>query len=100
MIKCDGKTCCVSGIGIKIRSEFSTVVHATFTAMVESGIPSGLAKEMLKKDFEDGLKSKDELNKESEEMMEEIRKKTPEEISKRIDELIDLIFGGASNDPD
>lgn len=100
MIKCDGKTCCVSGIGIKIRSEFSTVVHATFTAMVESGIPSGLAKEMLKKDFEDGLKSKDELNKESEEMMEEIRKKTPEEISKRIDELIDLIFGGADNDPD
>lgn len=63
MIKCDGKTCCVSGIGIKIRSEFSTVVHATFTAMVEAGIPSGLAKEMLKKDFEDGLKSKDELKK-------------------------------------
>ena len=92
MIKCDGKTCCVSGIGIKIRSEFSTVVHATFTEMVESGIPSGLAKEMLKKDFEYGLKSKDKLNKESEEMMEEIRKKTPEEISKRIDELIDLIF--------
>lgn len=100
MIKCDGKTCCVSGIGIKIRSEFSTVVHATFTAMVESGIPSGLAKEMLKKDFEDGLKSKDELNKESEEMMEGIRKKPQEEISKRIDELIDLIFGGASDDTD
>ena len=100
MIKCDGKTCCVSGIGIKIRSEFSTVVHATFTAMVESGIPSGLAKEMLKKDFEDGLKSKDELKKESEEMMEGIRKKPQEEISKRIDELIDLIFGGASDDTD
>ena len=100
MIKCDGKTCCVSGIGIKIRSEFSTVVHVTFTAMVESGIPSGLAKEMLKKDFEDGLKSKDELKKESEEMMEEIRKKPPEEISKRIDELIDMIFGGAADDTD
>ena len=100
MIKCDGKTCCVSGIGIKIRSEFSTVVHATFTAMVESGVPSGLAKEMLKRDFEDGLKSKDELKKESEEMMEEIRKKPPEEISKRIDELIDLIFGGAADGSD
>lgn len=80
MIKCDGKTCCVSGIGVKIRSEFSTVVHATFTAMVESGVPSGLAKEMLKRDFEDGLKSKDD--------------------SKRIDELIDLIFGGAADDSD
>ena len=98
MIKCDGKTCCVSGIGIKIRSEFSVVVHTTFTAMVESGIPSGLAKEMLKEDFEDGLKSEDDLKKEAEEMMDEIKKKPSEEISKSIDELIDLIFGGNADD--
>ena len=35
-----------------------------------------------------------------EEMMDEIRKKPPEEISKRIDELIDMIFGGAADDTD
>lgn len=68
--------------------------------MVESGIPAELAKEMLKKDFEDGLKSKDEIRKESEEMMDDIRRKSAEDISKKIDELIVMIFGGAADDPD
>lgn len=65
---------------------------------VDSGIPYKTAKKMLRDDFEDGLKSQDELRKESEKMTEDIRRKPAEEVSKRIDELIDLIFGGNADD--
>lgn len=100
MIMCNGKTVQISGLGIMVKAEFSAIVHAMLEMHVDSGIPYETAKKMLREDFEDGLKSQDELRKESEKMTEDIRRKPAEEVSKRIDELIDLIFGGAADDPD
>lgn len=100
MIKCNGKTVQISGLGIMVKAEFSAIVHAMLEMYVDSGIPYETAKKMLREDFKDGLKSQDEVRKESEQIMENIRNKQAEEVSKRIDELIDLIFGGATDDPD
>ena len=100
MIKCNGKTVQISGLGMMVKAEFSAIVHGMLEMHVDSGIPYETAKKMLREDFEDGLKSQDEVRKESEEMMDDIRRKSAEEVSKKIDELIGMIFGGADNDPD
>lgn len=100
MIRCNGKTVQISGLRIMVKAEFSSIVHAMLEMHVDQGIPYETAKKMLRQDFEDGLKSQNELRKESEEMMDDIRRKSAEEVSKKIDELIGMIFGGADNDPD
>lgn len=82
MIKCNGKTVRISGLGIMVKAEFSDIVHAMLEMHVDSGIPYETAKKMLREDFEDGLKSQDELRKELEKMTEDIRRKPAEEVSK------------------
>lgn len=100
MIKCNREDVQISGLGIIIKAEFSIIVHAMLEMHVDSGIPYETAEKMLREDFENGLKSQDEIRKESKEMMDDIRRNPTEEVSKKIDELVDLIFGGVADDPD
>ena len=86
----------ISGNRLQISSEFSTLVHSLLEMKVESGTPEGVAKEMLRHDFEIGLKSKKEIHEEAEKIKSEIHMNAPE-VSKAIADLLDSIFGGKPN---
>ena len=96
MIKVNKGSVEISGNGLQIMSEFSTLVHSLLEMKVESGTPEGIAKEMLRHDFETGLKSKKEIHEEAEKIKSEIHMNAPE-VSKAIADLLDLIFGGKPN---
>ena len=97
MIKVDRDSVEISGNGLQITSEFSTLVYALLKMEVDSGIPEDIAKKMLRQDFETGLKSEKEIKKESDKFKSEIHMNAPE-ISKAIADLLDSIFGGKSDD--
>lgn len=97
MIKVNKGSVEISGNGLQIMSEFSTLVHSLLEMKVESGTPEGIAKEMLRHDFETGLKSKEEIHKEAEAIKSEIHM-SGSEVSKAIADLLDSIFGGKSDD--
>ena len=96
MIKVNKGSVEISGNGLQIMSEFSTLVHSLLEMEVESGTPEGVAKEMLRHDFETGLKSKKEIHEEAEKIESEIHMNAPE-VSKAIADLLDSIFGGKPN---
>lgn len=96
MIKVNKGIVEISGNGLQIMSEFSTLVHSLLEIKVESGTPEGVAKEMLRHDFETGLKSKKEIHEEAEKIKSEIHMNAPE-VSKAIADLLDSIFGGKPN---
>ena len=96
MIKVNKGNVEISGNGLQIMSEFSTLVHSILEMKVESGIPEEIAKEMLRHDFETGLKSKEEIHEEAEKIKSEIHMNAPE-VSKAIADLLDSIFGGKPN---
>lgn len=96
MIKVNKGSVEISGNGLQIMSEFSTLVHSLLEIKVESGTPEGVAKEMLRHDFETGLKSKKEIHEEAEKIKSEIHMNAPE-VSKAIADLLDSIFGGKPN---
>lgn len=96
MIKVNKGIVEISGNGLQIMSEFSTLVHSLLEMKVESGTPEGVAKEMLRHDFETGLKSKKEIHEEAEKIKSEIHMNAPE-VSKAIADLLDSIFGGKPN---
>ena len=96
MIKVNKGIVEISGNGLQIMSEFSTLVHSLLEMEVESGTPEGVAKEMLRHDFETGLKSKKEIHEEAEKIESEIHMNAPE-VSKAIADLLDSIFGGKPN---
>lgn len=96
MIKVNKGSVEISGNGLQIMSEFSTLVHSLLEMEVESGTPEGVAKEMLRHDFETGLKSKKEIHEEAEKIKSEIHMNAPE-VSKAIADLLDSIFGGKPN---
>ena len=83
MIKVNKGSVEISGNGLQIMSEFSTLVHSLLEIKVESGTPEGVAKEMLRHDFETGLKSKKEIHEEAEKIKSEIHMNAPE-VSKAI----------------
>lgn len=87
----------ISGNGLQISSEFTTLVHSLLKMKMESGIPEEIAKDMLKHDFETGLKSEEEIHKEAEAIKSEIHM-SGSEVSKAIADLLDSIFGGKSDD--
>ena len=97
MIKVNKGSVEISGNGLQITSEFSTLVYALLKMEVDSGIPEDIAKKMLRQDFETGLKSEKEIKKESDKFKSEIHMNAPE-ISKAIADLLDSIFGGKSDD--
>ena len=96
MIKVNKGSVEISGNGLQIMSEFSTLVHSLLEMKVESGTPEGVAKEMLRHDFETGLKSEEEIHEEAEKIKSEIHMNAPE-VSKAIADLLDSIFGGKLN---
>ena len=96
MIKVNKGSVEISGNGLQIMSEFSTLVHSLLEMEVESGTPEGVAKEMLRHDFETGLKSKKEIHEEAEKIKSEIHMNAPE-VSKAISDLLDSVFGGKPN---
>lgn len=96
MIKVNKGSVEISGNRLQIMSEFSTLVHSLLEMKVESGTPEGIAKEMLRHDFETGLKSKKEIHEEAEKIKSEIHMNAPE-VSKAIADLLDSIFGGKPN---
>ena len=96
MIKVSNGNVQISGNGLQIMSEFSTLVHSLLEMKVESGTPEGIAKEMLRHDFETGLKSKKEIHEEAEKIKSEIHMNATE-VSKAIADLLDSIFGGKPN---
>lgn len=51
MIRCNGKTVQISGLGIMVKAEFSSIVHAMLEMHVDQGIPYETAKKMLRRDF-------------------------------------------------
>lgn len=97
MIKVDRGNIEISGNRLQVTTEFSTLVYALLKMEVDSGIPEDIAKKMLRKDFETGLKSEKEIKKESDKFKSEIHMNAPE-ISKAIADLLDSIFGGESDD--
>lgn len=97
MIKVDRGNIEISGNGLQVTAEFSTLVYALLKMEVDSGIPEDIAKKMLRQDFETGLKSEKEIKKESDKFKSEIHMNAPE-ISKAISDLLDSIFGGKSDD--
>lgn len=97
MIKVDRGNIEISGNGLQVTTEFSTLVYALLKMEVDSGIPEDIAKKMLRQDFETGLKSEKEIKKESDKFKSEIHMNAPE-ISKAIADLLDSIFGGKSDD--
>ena len=97
MIKVDRGNIEISGNGLQVTTEFSTLVYALLKLEVDSGIPEDIAKKMLRQDFETGLKSEKEIKKESDKFKSEIHMNAPE-ISKAIADLLDSIFGGKSDD--
>lgn len=97
MIKVDRGSVEISGNGLQIMDEFSTLVYALLKMEIDSGIPEEIAKKMIRQDFETGLKSEKEIKKESDKIKNEMHMSAPE-IPKAIDDLLDLIFGGKSND--
>lgn len=97
MIKVDRGNIEISGNGLQVTTEFSTLVYALLKMEVDSGIPEDIAKKMLRQDFETGLKSEKEIEKESDKFKSEIHMNAPE-ISKAIADLLDSIFGGKSDD--
>lgn len=97
MIKVDRGNIEISGSGLQVTTEFSTLVYALLKMEVDSGIPEDIAKKMLRQDFETGLKSEKEIKKESDKIKSEIHMSAPE-ISKAIADLLDSIFGGKSDD--
>ena len=96
MIKVNKGIVEISGNGLQIMSEFSTLVHSLLEIKVESGTPEEIAKEMLRYDFETGLKSEEEIHKEAEAIKSEIHM-SGSEVSKAIADLLDSIFGGKPN---
>ena len=96
MIKIDGGNIEILGNGLRVTTEFSMLVHALLKMEVDSGIPEDIAKEMLRHDFETGLKSKKEIHEEAEKIKSEIHMNAPE-VSKAISDLLDSVFGGESN---
>ena len=86
----------ISGNGLQISSEFSTLVHSLLEMKMESGTPEEIAKEMLRYDFETSLKSEEEIHKEAEAIKSEIHM-SGSEVSKAIADLLDSIFGGKPN---
>lgn len=86
----------ISGNRLQISSEFSTLVHSLLEMKMESGTPEEIAKEMLRYDFETGLKSEEEIHKEAEAIKSEIHM-SGSEVSKAIADLLDSVFGGESN---
>lgn len=97
MIKVDRGNIEISGNGLQVTTEFSTLVYALLKMEVDSGIPEDIAKKMLRQDFETGLKSEKEIKKESDKFKSEIHMNAPE-ISKAIGDLLDSIFGGKPDD--
>ena len=97
MIKINKGNVQISGNGLHVTTEFSTLVYALLKMEVDSGIPEDIAKKMLRQDFETGLKSEKEIKKESDKFKSEIHMNAPE-ISKAIADLLDSIFGGKSDD--
>lgn len=97
MIKVDRGNIEISGNGLQVTTEFSTLVYALLKMEVDSGIPEDIAKKMLRQDFETGLKSEEEIHKEAEAIKSEINM-SGSEVSKAIADLLDSIFGGKSDD--
>ena len=97
MIKIDKGYVQISGNRIQVASEFTVLVHALLKMQVNSGIPEDIAKNMLRKYLETGLKSEKEIDKEADKIKSEIHMNTPE-ISKAISDLLDEIFGGKFDD--
>ena len=97
MIKVDRGSVEISGNGLQIMSEFSTLVYALLKMEIDSGIPEEIAKKMIRQDFETGLKTEKEIKKEADKIRSENHVNTPE-ISKAISDLLDSIFGGKSDD--
>ena len=107
MIKVNKGSVEISGNGLQIMGEFSTLVHLLLEMKVESGTPEGVAKEMLRHNFETGLKSKKEIHEEAEKIKSEIHEEAEKikseihmnapEVSKAIADLLDSIFGGKPN---
>lgn len=87
----------ISGNRLQTSSEFTTLVHSLLKMKMESGIPEEIAKDMLRHDFETGLKSEEEIHKEAEAIKSEIHM-SGSEVSKAIADLLDSIFGGKSDD--
>ena len=96
MIKVNKGNVQISGNVLQISDEFSMLVHLLLEMKVESGTPEGVAKEMLRHNFETGLKSKKEIHEEAEKNKSEIHVNTLE-MSKAISDLLDSIFGGKPN---
>ena len=96
MIKVNKGSVEISGNGLQIMGEFSTLVHLLLEMKVESGTPEEIAKDMLRHAFETGLKSEEEIKKEADKIRSEIHVNTPE-MSKAISDLLDSIFGGKPN---
>lgn len=97
MIKVDRGNIEISGNGLQVTTEFSTLVYALLKMEVDSGIPEDIAKKMLRQEFETGLKTEKEIKKEADKIRSENHVNTPE-ISKAISDLLDSIFGGKSDD--
>lgn len=97
MIKINKGNVQISGNGLQISSEFSMLVRSLLKMKMESGIPEEIAKDMLRHDFETGLKSEEEIHKEAEAIKSEINM-SGSEVSKAIADLLDSIFGGKSDD--
>lgn len=97
MIKINKGNVQISGNGLQISSEFSMLVRSLLKMKMESGTPEEIAKDMLRHDFETGLKSEEEIHKEAEEIKSEINM-SGSEVSKAIADLLDSIFGGKSDD--
>lgn len=97
MIKINKGNVQISGNGLQISSEFSMLVHSLLKMEMESGTPEEIAKDMLRHDFETGLKSEEEIHKEAEAIKSEINM-SGSEVSKAIADLLDSIFGGKSDD--
>lgn len=96
MIKVNKGSVEISGNGLQIMGEFSTLVHLLLEMKVESGTPEGVAKDMLRHAFETGLKSEEEIHEEAEKIKSEIHMNATE-VSKAIADLLDSIFGGKPN---
>lgn len=96
MIKVNKGSVEISGNGLQIMGEFSTLVHLLLEMKVESGTPEEIAKDMLRHAFETGLKSEEEIHEEAEKIKSEIHMNATE-VSKAIADLLDSIFGGKPN---
>ena len=97
MIKADKGTVHLEGNGMMIHAELAAIVNGVKDSIIDSGISPDASDEIILGIVEIGLKSKEEIAKEAEEIKknnDDIREK----IGSMLHEIVDSILGSSRKD--